>query len=74
MLQVIRGDDIIAMIQSPHELIDTLQSATGRLFVIEEVAPAGEFLPSGYTCQRWGTAARQANGVVTIDREAWDAW
>jgi hypothetical protein len=37
--------------------------------VIEESNMAGELLPSGYTCQRWGVAIRQADGTVILEPE-----
>jgi hypothetical protein len=33
---------------------------------------AGELLPSGYSCQRWGTAIRHADGRVTLDPDPWE--
>jgi hypothetical protein len=30
---------------------------------------AGELLPSGYSCQRWGVAIRQADGSVILEPE-----
>jgi hypothetical protein len=44
--------------------------AAGR-YVIEENSMAGGFLPSGYTCQRWGVAFREVDGSITLEREKW---
>jgi hypothetical protein len=37
--------------------------------MIEESSMAGELLPSGYSCQRWGVAIRQADGRVVVEQE-----
>ena len=69
VLQIIMGDDIVAGVSSPEEIAVTLKDAWPGRYVVEESSIAGELLPSGYSCQRWGVAIRQADGSVTLERE-----
>jgi hypothetical protein len=68
VLQIIKGDDIIASVASPEEVTKALLSARPGRFVVDESSMAGELLPSGYSCQRWGVAIRQADGTVLLER------
>jgi hypothetical protein len=43
-------------------------ASPGR-YVVEESSIAGETLPSGYTCQRWGIAIRKDDGSVVLEPE-----
>jgi hypothetical protein len=69
VLQIIKDDNIIANVGTLEEVTAALQIAKPGRYVIEESSIAGEFLPSGYTCQRWGVAIRQANGTVELEQE-----
>jgi hypothetical protein len=40
-------------------------------FIVQEVLPAGQLLPSGHFCDRWGTAIRHQDGQVTLDLDPW---
>jgi hypothetical protein len=53
VLQIIKGDDIIASLGSPEEITVGLSRAMPGRYVIEESSVAGELLPSGYSCQRY---------------------
>jgi hypothetical protein len=72
VLTIIKGDDIIARVREQGEIPCVLADAGPGRFVIEESSMAGELLPSGYSCQRWGTAIRHADGSVTLDADPWD--
>jgi hypothetical protein len=69
VLQIIKGDDIIANVGTIEEVVAALQMAEPGRYLIEESSTAGQFLPSGYSCQRWGVAIRRANGVVILEPE-----
>jgi hypothetical protein len=69
VLQIIMGDDIVASASGPEEVAATLKGALPGRYVIEESSMAGELLPSGYSCQRWGVAIRRADGTVTLEPE-----
>jgi hypothetical protein len=69
VLQVIMGDHIVASASGPEDVASMLKGARPGRYVIEESSMAGEFLPSGYTCQRWGIAIRKADGSVELEPE-----
>jgi hypothetical protein len=69
VLQIIKDGDIIASVGSPEEVTAALLSAKPVRYVIEESSMAGELLPSGYSCQRWGVAIRHADGNVIVEPE-----
>ena len=69
VLQIIMGDDIVASASGPEEVAKMLMDAWPGRYVIEESSRAGELLPSGYSCQRWGVAIRQADGTVILEPE-----
>jgi len=69
VLQIIMGDDIVASGSGPQEVAATLKGASRGRYVIEESSMAGELLPSGYSCQRWGVAIRQADATVILEPE-----
>jgi hypothetical protein len=69
VLRIIKGDDIIASVGTPEEVTAALNGAEPGRYVVEESSMAGELLPSGYSCQRWGVAIRQADGTVTLEPE-----
>jgi hypothetical protein len=46
-----------------------LKNAWPRRYVVEESSLAGELLPSGFSCQPWGVAIRQADGTVMLEPE-----
>jgi hypothetical protein len=53
VLQIIKDDDIVANASGLEEVAKMLMDAWPGRYVIEESSRAGEFLPSGFTCQRW---------------------
>ena len=69
VLQIIMGDDIVASASGPEEVAATLKGAWPGRYLIEESSMAGQLLPSGYSCQRWGVAIRQADGTVMLEPE-----
>ena len=69
VLQIIKGEDIIANVRTPEEVTAALQSAKPGRYVVEESSMAGDLLRSGYSCQRWGVAIRQADGTVDLEPE-----
>jgi hypothetical protein len=52
VLQIIMGDEIVASASGPEEVAVILKGAWPGRYVIEESSMAGQFLPSGCTCQR----------------------
>jgi hypothetical protein len=72
VLTIIKGDDIIARVREQGEIPGVLADAGPGRFIIEESSMAGELLPSGYSCQRWGTVIRHSDGSVTIDPDPWE--
>ena len=72
VLRIISRDEIIGTIRDPSEIAKTLADAGPGRFIVEESSMAGELLPSGYSCQRWGTAIRHADGSVTLDPDPWE--
>jgi hypothetical protein len=60
------------MVRDPAEIVKTLSHAGPGRFVVEESSMAGELPPSGYSCQRWGTAIRHDDGSVTLDPDPWE--
>jgi hypothetical protein len=71
MFRIIRGQDYYTTAASPDEIVEALGHAKPGRFIIEEVSRAGELLPSGHSCRRWGTAIRQPDGQVTLDPDPW---
>jgi hypothetical protein len=71
MFRIIRGFDYCATADSPDEIGHALRHATPGRYVVEEVSRAGELLPSGHSCRRWGTAIRHPDGRVTLDPDPW---
>ena len=69
VLQIIRDGDIILSVGTPAEVAAALLGAKPGRYVMEESSMAGELLPSGYSCQRWGVAIRQADGSVELEPE-----
>jgi hypothetical protein len=67
VLQIVRGHETIAIVASSQEVTEALQRAQPGRYVVEESSACGELLPSGYSCQRWGVAIRQANGAVMLE-------
>jgi hypothetical protein len=69
VLRIIMGDDIVSNASGPEEVAAILKGAWPGRYVIEESSVAGKLLPSGYSCQRWGVAIRQADGTVELEQE-----
>jgi hypothetical protein len=63
------GEYVVASASGPEDVVATLKGAWPGRYVIEELSMAGKLLPSGYTCQRWGVAIRQADGTVVLEPE-----
>jgi hypothetical protein len=73
MYRIIREPNDYATADSPDEIAQAIRHARPGRFVVEEVAPAGQLLPSGYSCRRWGTVIRHPDGQVTLDPDPWPA-
>jgi hypothetical protein len=73
MFRIIREPDDYATAASPEDIAQTIRHARPGRFVVEEVSPAGQLLPSGHSCRRWGTAIRHKDGHVTLDPDPWPA-
>jgi hypothetical protein len=71
MLRIIRGQDYYTIAASTVEIAEAIKRAKPGRYTIEEVSRAGELLPSGHSCRRWGTAIRHPDGQVTVDPERW---
>jgi hypothetical protein len=71
MFRIIRGEDYHTTAATTGEIAEALRQAKPGRFIVEEVSRAGELLPSGYSCQRWGRAIRHPDGQVTLDPEPW---
>jgi hypothetical protein len=69
VLQIIKGDNIIASVGIPELVTSALNGVEPGRYVIEESSMAGELLPSGYSCRRWGVVIRQADGTVMLEPE-----
>jgi hypothetical protein len=69
VLRIIMGDDIVATASGPEEVVAILNGAWPSHYVIEESSMTGAFLPSGFSCQRWGIAIRKADGTVELEPE-----
>ena len=73
MFRIIRDPNDYSLTASPEDIAHSLGDAQPGRFLVEEVAPAGELLPSGHSCRRWGTAVRHPDGQVTLDSDPWPA-
>jgi hypothetical protein len=73
MFRIIREPDYYATAASPDDIAQALRHARPGRFVVEEVSPAGQLLPSGHSCRRWGTAIRHPDGQVILDPDPWPA-
>jgi hypothetical protein len=71
MLRITGGFEFCTTADGPDEIGHVLRHASPGRFIVEEVSRAGELLPSGHSCRRWGTAIRQPDGQVTLEREPW---
>jgi hypothetical protein len=67
MLRIIRGFDYCTTADKPDEIGHALRHATPGRYDVEEVSQAGQLLPSGHSCRRWGSAIRHDDGQVTLD-------
>jgi hypothetical protein len=73
MYRIIREPACYAPAASVDYIAHILRHQRPGRFVVEEVSPAGQLLPSGYSCRRWGTAIRHPDGQVTLDPDPWPA-
>ena len=71
MLRIIRGFDNYTPAASPDEIGDALRHATPGRYDVEALSQAGQLLPSGRSCCRWGTAIRHPDGQLTLDPNPW---
>jgi hypothetical protein len=73
MFRIIREPNDFYMAAGPDDIAHALGGARPDRFIVEEVSPAGQLLPSGHSCRRWGTAVRHPDGQVTLDPDPWPA-
>jgi hypothetical protein len=71
MFRIIREPSDYASTASLDEIAHAVRHARPGRFVVEEVSPAGQLLPSGHSCRRWGTAIRQPDSQVILDPDPW---
>jgi hypothetical protein len=71
MLRITRAFDFCTTADIPEGIGHALRHAKPGRFIVEEVSRAGELLPSGHSCRRWGTAIRHPDGGVTLDPGPW---
>jgi hypothetical protein len=64
-----REPDYYTTVASPDETAQKLQHAKPGRYTAEQVSAAGELLPSGHSCRRFGTAIRHPDRHVTLERE-----
>lgn len=69
LFSIIRGDEILEAVASPDRIAPVLEGRTPGRYVIEESNMAYEFLPSGYSCQRWGVVLHLPDGSVILEPE-----
>jgi hypothetical protein len=69
MLRITHGFDYCTAADKPDEIGQALRHARAARYVVEEASGAGDLLPSGHSCRRWGTAIRHPDGQVTLDPE-----
>jgi hypothetical protein len=67
MFRSIRGQDYYTMATTPDEIVEALRHARPGRFIVEELSQAGQLLPSGHSCRRWGSAICHDDGQVTLD-------
>jgi hypothetical protein len=67
--RVVRGSDIVGTFPDLEAVEMSLRRARPGKYIIEEVSAAGELLPSGYSCERWGSAFVRPGGVVELEPE-----
>jgi hypothetical protein len=70
MFRIIRDPNDYLLAATPDDIAQALQQAGLGRFIVEEVSPAGQLLPSGYSC-RWGTAIRHPDGQVSLEPDPW---
>jgi hypothetical protein len=73
MFRITREPKHYATAASPDEIAHTLRHARPGRFIVEEISPARELLPSGHSCRRWGTAIRHPDGHVSLEPDPWPA-
>jgi hypothetical protein len=73
MFRIIRDPNDYYMVASPDAIAHALGDAQPGRFLVEEVSPAGQLLPSGQSSGRWGTAVWHPDGQVTLDPDPWPA-
>jgi hypothetical protein len=69
VLTIIKGNDIISTVADPEHIESALMSERPDRFIVEESSMAGELLPSGYTCQRWGVVIKDQSGANEIEMQ-----
>lgn len=73
MFRIIKDPDHLTSAASPDEIRQVLRHSPPGHYAVEEVSPAGELLPSGHSCRRWGIATRNEDGQVILDPDPWPA-
>jgi hypothetical protein len=73
MFRIIKEPDYLEAAPTIDGAAQVLTDSPPGRYAAEEVSPAGELLPSGHSCRRWGTAIRQRDGQVTLDPDPWPA-
>src|SRR5262249_47374924 len=71
MFRIIRGQGFYATVATADDIAHAIEHAKPGRYIVEEVSRAGELLPSGHPCRRWGTAMRDRGGHVSLDPEPW---
>jgi hypothetical protein len=71
MFRMIRGQGFYATVATADDIAHAIEHAKPGRYIVEEVSRAGELLPSGHPCRRWGTAMRDRGGHVSLDPEPW---
>jgi hypothetical protein len=71
MFRIIRDPNDYYMAASPDDIAHALEDAQPGRFLVEEILPAGQLLPSGHSCRRWGRAVLHPDGQVTLDPDRW---
>jgi hypothetical protein len=67
--RVVRGPDILGTYPDLEAVEAALRGTRPGRYIVEEVAAAGELLPSGYSCERWGVALVRPDGTWEYEPE-----
>jgi hypothetical protein len=67
--RVVQGSGIIGTFPNLEAIVASLRGERSGRYLIEEVATAGQVLPSDHSCQKWGTALVMPDGSVELEPE-----